>query len=374
MARAPVLQETEALPEADRLGVFPHPRATKALFGHEAAEQALRGAVADNRMHHGWLLTGPEGIGKATLAYRFARHLLAAPDERDQLGSSLDVGPQTSAARQVLALSHPGLLVIRRPYDPKGKRFTASIPVEDVRRLRSFLTHTVDANAWRVVIVDSADELNANAANALLKSLEEPPPRTVFLLISSAPGRLLPTVRSRCRTLSLAALDTANLRRAVMQAITSAEDASAPGAQNWDELASLAQGSPRAALSFISSGSDKLYAKAQGILGLLPKVDWPAVHTLSDELAGAAAEQKFEAFFDLLLDLVRRLIRAEALGTGADADRSLAKRLVGPSRLAIWAEAWEAVTAEKATCKALNLDRKALILATVARLEAAARA
>jgi DNA polymerase III subunit delta' len=373
MARAPIAQEIEALPEADRLGEFPHPRATKALYGHETAERAMGGAVAGNRMHHAWLLTGPEGIGKATLAYRFARHLLAHQQERDPLGVSLDVGPETSAGRQVMALSHPSLLVIRRPYEPKGKRFMASITVDEVRRLRGFLTHTVDLNAWRVVIVDSADELNTNAANALLKSLEEPPPRTVFLLISSAPGRLLPTIRSRCRTFTLASLDTQNLKRAVMQAITANAEASAPGAQNWDDLASLTHGSPRAALSFIANGTDKLYAKAQGILGLLPKVDWAAVHTLSDELAGAAADQKFEAFYDLLLDLVRRAIRAEALGAGSDGDRAAAKRLIGPSRLAIWANAWETINAEKATAKALNLDRKALILATITKLEAAAR-
>ena len=374
MARSPIAQEIEALPESDRFGAFPHPRHTKALYGHEAIEGNLAGQIAEGRLHHGWLLCGPEGIGKATLAYRFARHLLAEPDERDALGASLDVGAETRATRQVLALSHPGLLVIRRPYDPKAKRFTATIPVDEVRKLRAFLTHTPDAGAWRVVIVDSADDLKASGANALLKSLEEPPPRTVFLLITSAPGRLLATIRSRCRTLQLSALDSETMRRAVHQAIAAARDADAPGAQNWDELARIAHGSPRAALGFIASGGDKLYAKAQAILALLPKVDWPALHVLADELGGTAAEPRFESFFEILLDLIRRAVRAEALGDGTAADTAVAKRLIGPGRLAIWADAWETIERDKAACMALNLDRKALILATIARLEAAARA
>ncbi len=373
MARTPILQETEALPEADRLGEFPHPRATKALYGHEAAERDIAAAIAGQRMHHGWLLTGPEGIGKATLAYRFAKHLLASQDERDPLGASLEVGADTRAGRQVLALSHPGLLVIRRPYDTKTKRFTATIPVDEVRRLRTFLTHTAEAGEWRVVIVDSADELNTSAANALLKSLEEPPRQTVFLLISSQPGRLLPTIRSRCRTFGLQALDTENLRRAVHQAIAATPEADAPGAQNWDDLSVLAHGSPRRALAYIASGNDKIFAKVKGLLELLPKVDWPAMHTLSDELAGAANEQRFLAFYDLMLDSLQRMIRVEASGQGSDADRALAKRVIGTQRLAIWADAWETIEREKAQCLALNLDRKALLLGTLARLEAAAR-
>ena len=157
-------------------------------------------------MHHAWLLAGREGIGKATFAYRLARHVLARPEERDPFGQSLEVAADSTAARQVAALSHPGLLVLRRPYDTRTKRFGASIPVDEVRRLKSFLGLTAGDGAWRVVIVDAADDLNINAANALLKSLEEPPKRAVFLLVSSEPSRLLPTIRSRSRRLDLAAL------------------------------------------------------------------------------------------------------------------------------------------------------------------------
>ncbi len=157
MARAPALIEAEAIPEADRLDGFPHPRETRILLGHETAEAELAVTFARGRMHHAWLLAGPAGIGKATLAYRFAAHALASPMERDPSARSLVV-PETSAARrQVIAMAHPGLLVIRRAYDAKAKRIPATIPVDEVRRLRAFVNHTADMGHWRVVLVDQAD-------------------------------------------------------------------------------------------------------------------------------------------------------------------------------------------------------------------------
>ncbi|MBS0242700.1 MAG: AAA family ATPase, partial [Proteobacteria bacterium] len=147
MARAAAVQEIEAPPEADRLEGVPHPRATLKLFGHEAAEQGLAEAFAGGRMHHAWLVAGPEGIGKATLGYRFAKHVLARPSERDPAHKTLAVGPETTAARQVLALSHPGLLVIRRPWDQKAKRHSQAITVDEVRRLKQFLSHASEAGS-----------------------------------------------------------------------------------------------------------------------------------------------------------------------------------------------------------------------------------
>ncbi len=176
----------------------------------------------------------------------------------------------TSAARQVRALSHPGLLVIRRPYDEKAKRFATGIPVDEVRRLRSFLAHRAVADGWRVVIVDEANELNVNAANALLKSLEEPPARTVFLLVSSAPGRLVPTIRSRCRTLTLQPLDAEALRAATTQALGASETL-APGAAEWAPLERLAEGSVGHLLGLLGSGGIELQERVAKLLALLPR-------------------------------------------------------------------------------------------------------
>jgi DNA polymerase-3 subunit delta' len=372
MARAPVTAEIEELPEADRLESFPHPRHTKVLFGQEDAERTLAAALASRRMHHAWLLAGPQGIGKATLAYGFARAALATPEERDPFGQSLEVGEDTIASRQVRALSHPGLLLLRRPYDVKAKRFATSIPVDEVRRLRSFLALRAAGDGWRVVIVDEANELNVNAANALLKSLEEPPVRTVFLLVSSAPGQLVPTIRSRCRMLTLPPLDDKDLRKAATQALTVAE-APLPGEADWAPLMHLAGGSAGHLLGLLGAGGLELQGRIDRLLGLLPRVDWKAVHALSDELQPIAAQVRFDLFFELLLGTLARLIHTVATGEGSPETRALAARIVGDTRLASFAALWERVAREKADTLALNLDRKSLVMETVAGLAAAAQ-
>jgi DNA polymerase III subunit delta' len=372
MARAPALQEDEALPEADRLEGFQHPRETPTLIGHEAAERELAQAFAGGRMHHAWLLAGPEGIGKATLAYRLAMHVLARPEERDPAGERLGIADDTGAARQIRARSHPGLLVLRRPYDVRSKRVAASIPVDEVRRLKSFLGLTAGEGSWRVVIVDSADELNINAANALLKSLEEPPTRGLFLLAASEPSRLLPTIRSRCRRLDLAPLASEALRKATEAALQAA-GTEMPGAQRWPLLERLAEGSVRRALQLAASGGVDQYERIETLLSALPQVDWPAVHTLADQLSLAANEQRFEAFHDLLLDLLARLVRARATGRGAASEIALGERLIPEAKLPAWAALWEDIGRERADAALLNLDKRALVLGTFARLEALAR-
>ncbi len=371
MARA-AATEVEELPEADRLEGVPHPRQTRKLFGHEGVERALAEGLSAGRMHHAWLLCGRQGIGKATLAYRFARAALADPNERAASGLSLEVGDDTSASRQVRALSHPGLLVLRRPYDEKAKRFATSIPIDEVRRLRSFLSHRASEAAWRVVIVDEVNDLLVNAANALLKSLEEPPARAVFLLISSAPGQLLPTIRSRCRALPLQPLGSADLRAAALQAFEAAGNA-APDEAAWPALDRLAEGSVGRLLGLFSAGGLGLHERITKLVAALPRVDWGAVHALSDELQPTAAQARFELFCELLLDHLGRLIRAQASGEGTKEDREAAARLIGEGRLASFAALWERIGREKMDALALNLDRKALILETFAGLAAAAQ-
>lgn len=378
MARAVALTDIEETPESDRLDGFPHPRATEKLFGHEATEAKFAESVASGRLHHGWLIAGEEGIGKATFAYRLARYLLAKPHERDASNATLEIPRDSTAFRQVNALSHPGLLVLRRPWDPKNKKFKTDIPVDDVRRLRSFLTLTADTDQWRVVIVDTADDMNANAANAVLKSLEEPPKQTVFLLLSTSPGRLLPTVRSRCRTLDLQPLASEPLKKAVTQALmaSAADDVSSavPAGEDWATLERLSGGSVRRVLSLHATGGLDLYKKIHGLIAALPGVDWGKVHALADEVSSAAAERKYELMHHLLSALLARIIRAEAAGDGRADDIALARRLVGGKKLPAWAEFWQTLGADRAVTEALNLDKKTLILQTFARLEQLARA
>ena len=372
MARAPATSDIETLPEADRLEGFPHPRETQALYGHQQAEHTLAAELASGKMHHAWLVSGAEGVGKATLAYRFARAALARPEDRDVFGESLAVPSDTPASRQVTALSHPGLLVIRRGYDHKTKKVASTISVDDVRRLRGFLSLSAEQDGWRVIIVDSADDMNLNAANALLKALEEPPARTVFLVLSSAPGRLLPTIRSRCRVLALAPLTAGDVRRAALAALTSA-DKRAPIEMELTTLEALSGGSVRRFLALLEGGGLALQAKIDTAFLSLPKLGSRALHVLADDLQPAAKEQKFTLFLELFQNMLARLIRAEATGEGRASDVALAKRVIGAQRLATFAHLWETLAREQADTDALNLDRKALILAMFARLQAASQ-
>lgn len=373
MARAPTaVAGTEALPEADRLEGFPHPRETRTLYGHATAETVLAEAYASGRMHHAWLVTGAEGIGKATLAYKAARGILAREDERGMFAQGLDVDPDGTTSRQILAQSHAGLLVLRRNWDFKSKRLMTVVSVDEVRRLRSFLTMSAGDQGWRVVIIDTADDMNANAANAVLKSLEEPPPRTVFFILSASPGRLLPTIRSRCRVLPLSPLASDDLHTAVTAALSQAGKPPL-NAQDFAALEPLAAGSPRRLLALLEGGGLALQTRIEKIFALLPKLDYAAAHTLADDLQPAAQEQKFELFFDLLFAYMARLVRAAATGEGPSGDLAVANRLGQGAKLAAFAQLWETLSREKADAAALNLDRKSLILDTLSRLEAAAK-
>jgi len=373
--RAAAEPEEGAAPEADRLEGFAHPRETYVLFGQADAEREMARALASGRVHHAWLLTGREGIGKATLAYRFARTALASPAERDLIpDGTLDVAPDAVVARQVRVLSHPGLMVIRRPWNRDTKRLGQVIPVDEVRRLKGFLQHSAAEGGYRIVVIDRAEEMNTAAANALLKSLEEPPVRTVFLLVSAEPGRLLPTIHSRCRRLELKRLGEADLLAAV--AAAGGEPA---GPEQRQLIATLADGSVRRALELLQGGATDLHGKLVALLSGLPKLDFEAVHKLAETVGGHGAEQDFQSFYALLTDLIARALRARVTGSplhGAEA--AVAARLIpdgaSSARLATWAELWETIGRDKAEALALNLDRKALLVGTFARMEAAARA
>ena len=374
MTRAPKSKDydaEDAAPEADRLEGFPHPRETETLIGQSAAEATLAEALAGGRMHHAWLLTGPEGVGKATLAYRFARTALSSPGER---GEGLSIPRDSVVARQVRALSHPGLMLIRRAYNRETKKHTQGIPVDEVRRIKDFLQHSASTGAYRVVIIDRAEEMAAAAANAVLKSLEEPPARTVFLLVSSEPGRLLPTIHSRCRRLDVLPLGEAELKAAVVWALAAA-GAEAVKASDLALVTALAEGSVRRALLLLTGGAAEMHGKIVAMLTRLPRLDVEAVHRLSDGLTGAANEPEFLMFFSLLQGVIARCLRRAATGAAMlPSEAAFGARLAeaGPAGLAAWAEAWEAVAREKGEALALNLDRKALVIGVWERLRQAA--
>lgn len=278
----------------------PTPRQTTVLLGHEAAEGTFLAAWNSGRMHHAWLLGGPRGIGKATLAFRIARFVLAADDRGGLLAGaaphadSLAIPDSHPVSRQVGNGSHPDLLTVERSVNPQLGKLRAEIGVDDVRRVSSFLSLTTAAGAWRVVVVDAADEMNRNAANALLKRLEEPPPRTLFLLVAHRPGRLLPTIRSRCRVLQLSTLGEGQLITLLATL--------APGLPDGDALAiaGLADGSIGHALALADVGGLDLYRELVGLLTKPAGLEIRAVHALAGKVGRSGAEASFDMLGQLL--------------------------------------------------------------------------
>lgn len=352
-------------PEPDRLPGAPHPRETERLYGQERAERAFLGARAGGRLHHAWLIRGPEGVGKATLAYRIARAMIAArdggmPGDPGDPGAppSLDWPSDCPVGRRIRAQSEPRLAVIRRGQKDRGG-LSAQIRIDEVRRLRRFLGLKAADGGWRVVIVDAADELNGAAANALLKELEEPPPATLMLLVAHAPGRLLPTIRSRCRTLDCAALGPGDLAAALAGAGTPVAEAEA------GPLAALAGGSAGRAFRLIEADGMARYASLVGLFAGR-RIDRPSLLALAEE-AGARNAPVFDQITELTLTLLGRLARAGALGLPATAaapgEPALMARVAAtPAQARLWAEAAERFAAVAAQVQAVNLDPAQAIL------------
>ena len=262
---------TDDTPTPDQAPGARHPRETQHLFGQHTAEQAFLSAYTSDRLHHGWLLTGPRGVGKATLAWRIARFLLATPPVQDDglfgappAPTTLDIAPDHPVALRILAGAEPGLAAITRSLNDQG-RLRNEIVVDDIRKLGRFFGLSSTDGGRRVVIVDAADEMNVSAANALLKMLEEPPARTTLLLVSHQPSRLLPTIRSRCRTLRLAPLSSEDMESALAQ--TGAE---LP--PQTEHLAALAAGSVGDAIRMINLRGLEIYVELIQILAPCP--DW----------------------------------------------------------------------------------------------------
>ena len=330
------------------------PRVTSKLFGHGGTEAALLAAYRSGRVPHAFMLIGQSGIGKATLAYRMARFLLAHPDpaaEGVRSAKSLALPSDHRVARLVAAQGQPDLLVLARRVGESGALRTV-IAVEDVRRLVPFLGSTAGEGGWRVVIVDSADELNAAGANALLKLLEEPPLRCVFLIVSHAPGRLLATIRSRCRRLLLRPLDPAEVARAVGAAL--GRDSDDPAVQ---QAAAASGGSVAQAVALLGGPLLALRERVIELLGLLPSIDQRALHAIGDSLE-RADRVVLTAFVDVARDwLSGRLSRAAGEGDHA-------------ARLA---QAWENINSTARDVEMYNLERKPLVFKVFGWLAEAAR-
>ncbi|GAB6053606.1 DNA polymerase III subunit delta' [Magnetospira thiophila] len=340
------------------------PRNTAELVDHEAAEQDFLDAFYSGRLAHAWLICGPKGIGKATLAYRMARFLLRQKTQDagglfgdalpEAIPESLHMDAEDSLFHRVAALAHGDLLVIERQINPRTGKLRDEIIVDDVREAGSFMSKTAAEGGWRVVIVDSADEMNRNAANSLLKVLEEPPRRAILLLVAHNPGRLLPTIRSRCRKLVLQPLEDDTILNLLLQRYP---DLTAEEARL---LVLLSEGSLSRALTLAGEGGLELGRGILDVLDRLPNLDLPDLHKLADSLAKAGESERFQVACDLIRWWLARRIRGMAAarqGGGLDP----------------WLQVWEKTDELMARAAGLDLDRKQVFLTLMLTLQGAAR-
>ena len=366
---------------ADNIGAVRHPRKVTELFGHVEAERTLLDAFNSGRLAHAWLLSGPKGIGKATLAYRFARFLLAKGGGQDGAGlivgshptndpESLFVEINDPVFDRIAAGGHADLKSIERRFDENKGKFKTEIIIEDIRSISSFFSLSAAEGGWRVVVIDSADEMNHNAANALLKALEEPPSKVILLLVSHNHGRLLPTIRSRCRKLDLSTLDEAIVTKLLIQ--------HHPEMLVGDalSLARMSKGSIGRALDLEAEGGLGLYNDLLSLLETLPHLDVTALHALAGKLGRVGGDMAFQTFGDLLLGWLGRLILRLSKGDcGANSPESrLNERLCSITTLGSLLKVWDKITHLLARTDAINMDRRQMIILIFLALEKATQA
>jgi len=365
------------------------PRSNPHLLGQTAAEATLLRAWQSGRMPHAWLLAGPRGVGKATLAYRFARFVFAegaaAAANQDQGGlfggpaaaapppDSMALDPSHPIFRRVASGGHPDLFVLERGLmHPDTKKPTNEIVVAHVRRVNEQVRMTPVEGGWRIAIVDEAEAMNPNAANAFLKLLEEPPAKALILLVSHAPGRLLPTIRSRCRLLAMPPLADADVAHLLAS--------SRPDLGDGDRaiLVRLGAGSVGRALELESRGGADLYQELITLLGKLPKLDVAAVHAFAERMARRAGDSEdaaagFRTTIELLVDWTARVIKFAAAGIPSawESERALAGRLA-PQGPQAWMQAADRIEEIRNATEGLNLDRKQALIAAFLAVEAAA--
>jgi DNA polymerase-3 subunit delta' len=364
-------------PESDRIEGASHPRDTARLIGHAPAEKMFLDAYNAGKLHHAWLMTGPRGVGKATLAWRMARFLLATPASDGGMfdapaPETLDISADQPIARRIAAGSESRAALIRPLYDAKKDKLAAIIDVEQIRDLKASFSLKATDGGRRTVVVDSIDEMNPNAANAFLKLLEEPPSEVTFFLISHRPSGLLPTIRSRCRELRIGPLSPSDLSDALTAAGGEVDPAQRVA------LAELAGGSVGAAFELTNLNGLTLYQMIVDLLSGLPNMNRARLQTICDAGAGKGNEPQFDMIVTLLDLFMARTARAGSMGglapDAAKGEGDLIARLAAtPDAALAWANLAQVLGVRARRGRAVNLDPASLLLDMLLAIESEAR-
>ncbi|MDN2581265.1 DNA polymerase III subunit delta' [Aquibium sp. ELW1220] len=339
--------ERVAPEQHDTLDGIPEPAENPLLVAHGAEANRLAATYRGGKMHHALILSGPRGIGKATFAFHLAHHLLKYPDRATAPDRLAVPEPGSALHRMIASGAHPGVLYLARPMNEKTKAFRTAVTVEEIRRVNRFLSMTSHDGGYRIVIIDPADDMNTNAANALLKNLEEPPSRTLFILISHAAGGLLPTIRSRCQTVRLHGLLPEDLSRVLASFGTAVPDAAA--------LAARAGGSVREAILLTEYGGLEIAGALETIVEA-GRFDPAAAGKLADAVAGRDQAIPFALFNAHLLDRVGAKATAAALAGDLGRAEALS---------ALWQETSRTI----AETETYNLDKRQHVLGLVRRIQ-----
>lgn len=333
-------------------GAIPPKENTK-LFGHSASESFLASAYKTGKVHHAILLEGPQGIGKATLAFKFANHILSNP-EYDQAPDSLaDPDEDSPVYKQIAGGASHNLMHIKCETDPKTGKVKSAITVDDIRKTGRFFSQTSGSNNWRIAIIDVADDLNRSAANAILKILEEPPKRALFLVLSHSPGRLLPTIRSRCLSIRLKPLDDEPLAKALthLDALRDLDQ------DNIKQLLHLSDGSVSRALTVLNYGGAELIQTFNEIIAPNSTVDRKTTHKLCESLASRDQDVSYNFFVEHMISHVMNLAK-QAAHNGQSQKASKLAELSGK------------LTQHKLESDTYNLDRKQTLLSLFSMMDA----
>lgn len=353
----------ETSPESDRFENTPHPRESYHCFGHAATERQFALTYLSGHVPQAFIVGGPPGVGKATLAWRLGRFLLANPDPAAAAGEAragLFVAPNHPVARQIAAMAHPDLVLLRREWNEKDKRFFTEIRVEDVRRAIHMFQQAAGRGGYRICILDCAEDLNLSSANALLKLIEEPPPRSLFLIVAHRPGRMLATLRSRCQKILLKPLAAVDIGHAVAAL---GPPWSAAGEEKLAAAIARAHGSIHNVLRLLEDRGIELDTNLGRMLDDLPRIDWSKVHALADRVAARNNGKDLDTVLAAIDDWLVARVRHGALNPEANC-----------ARLAPYALVWEKLSEAARETETFNLDKRPFVLSLFADLAAVARA